>query len=92
MCPSKPESKTPEGIVWDVRTHSGDGLESGGVLAFEVGETFQKQVTANEGNRRAPDREADVKEAGNEAVGRRTGTGYEAAPSGASGQGTAKLR
>jgi hypothetical protein len=52
----------------------------------------RKQVTANEGNRRAPDREADVKEAGNEAAGRRTGTGYEAAPSGASGQRFAKPR
>ncbi len=32
-------------------------------------------VTASEGNRRVSDREAGVKEAGNEAAGRRTGTG-----------------
>ena len=44
-----------------------------------------KQVTATEANRRAPDREADVKEAGSEDAGRRTETGFEVAPSRASG-------
>ena len=35
----------------------------------------RKLVTASEVNRRAWDREAGVKEAGNETAGRRTGTG-----------------
>jgi hypothetical protein len=48
-------------------------------------------VTASEANRRASDREDGVKEAGSEAAGRRTETGYEAEPSRASGQETAKL-
>ena len=47
-------------------------------------------VTASEVKRRASDREAGVKEAWNEAAGRRTGTGYKAEPSRASGQSTAK--
>jgi hypothetical protein len=48
-------------------------------------------VTASEVNRRASGREDGVKEAGSEAAGRRTGTGYEALPSRASGPMTAKL-
>jgi hypothetical protein len=48
-------------------------------------------VTASEANRRASFREAGVKEAGSEAAGRRTETGYEAEPSGASVHQTAKL-
>jgi hypothetical protein len=49
---------------------------------------------ADHSNRSEPqsvDREAGVKEAGSEAAGRRTGTGFEAEPSRASGQRTAKL-
>jgi hypothetical protein len=48
-------------------------------------------VTASEVNRRASIREEGVKEAGSKAAGRRTGTGYEAASSRASGHVTAKL-
>ena len=48
-------------------------------------------VTASEANRRASGREDGVKEAGSEAAGRRTETGYEAAPSRASGLASAKL-
>jgi hypothetical protein len=48
-------------------------------------------VTASEANHRASFREGGVKEAGSEAVGRRTETGYKAVPSRASGQQTAKL-
>ena len=40
----------------------------------------------------APEGDDGVKEAGSEAAGRRTGTGYEAVPSRASGQKTAKPR
>ena len=53
--------------------------------------SFRELVTASEANRRASDREAGVKEAGSEAAGRRTGTGYEAEPSRASEQMIAKL-
>jgi len=48
-------------------------------------------VTASEVKRRASDREAGVKEAWNEAAGRRTETGYQAEPSRASGHTAAKL-
>src|SRR5262249_15854115 len=53
-------------------------------------ESSPELITASEANRRASDREDGVKEAGNEAAGRRTGTGYEAEPSRASGPGAAK--
>jgi hypothetical protein len=52
---------------------------------------FRKLVTASEANRRASIREGGVKEAGREAAGRRTETGYEATPSRASGLASAKL-
>jgi len=42
-------------------------------------------------NRKAPTAREALKEAGSEAAGRRTGTGYEAMPTRASGQVTAKL-
>jgi len=48
-------------------------------------------VTVSEANRRASDREDGVKEAGSEAAGRRTGTGYEAGLGRASGRANAKL-
>ena len=48
-------------------------------------------VTASEVNRRASDREDGVKEAGSEAAGRRTGTGYEATSGRASESMIAKL-
>ena len=48
-------------------------------------------VTASEAIRRALDREDSVKEAGREAAGRRTETGYKARPGRASGPKTAKL-
>jgi len=51
----------------------------------------RKLITASEASRRASIREDGVKEAGREAAGRRTGTGYEAAPSRASGLASAKL-
>jgi hypothetical protein len=54
-------------------------------------ESSRELVTASEVNRRALGREDGVKEAGSEAAGRRTETGYEAAPSRASGLAFAKL-
>ena len=54
-------------------------------------ESSRELVTASEVNRRAADREDGVKEAGSEAAGRRTETGYEAVPSRASELAFAKL-
>ena len=48
-------------------------------------------VAGTEVNRRAPTARGALEEAGSEVASRRTETGYEALPTGASGQRTAKL-
>jgi hypothetical protein len=54
-------------------------------------EVLEDLVTGTQGNRKGVTVRERLKEAGNEPAGRRTEIGYEATPSRASGQVTAKL-